>query len=517
MPSPSTQTPRNWRTTHLWEFQPVRDVLVVLSIVGLIWLGYKLSVVTVPMLLALLLAYLFEPLVRFATRRKYFSRGGAALAIIALAAVVIVLPVTFGAGFAIVKGAAFASDVATNIARVQRSVNKPDDERLIAALPSGGWLAVRNYIVELDEETALLQRERSDPAPTTPGTPDSPESPRKPGASDQDQSPPAQSPPVQPTPAEPQAREPEPTQPPLDDDSDDPRLDDEETTQAMLFNPDAPRLGPQSTQQQAQRLTRQGIDWLRANAEQIGTYIGKRALGTGAEALSVAVGLVTSLGFLGFSGFLTAFFFYAFCTGWGRVQDFWESLIPERKRGRVFELIDKMDRVVAGFIRGRLTIVGILAVYMTIAYALIGVPTWYILGPVVGLMFVAPFIHVIGVPIAMLLMWLEPSAMWADWQREWWWIVFAPIGVYLIAQALDDYVLSPIIQGKNTDLDFGTILFASIAGGVLAGIYGLILAIPVAACIKILMTEVFWPRFRDWAKGKEPDFLPIGENSTKKT
>ena len=52
-------------------------------------------------------------------------------------------------------------------------------------------------------------------------------------------------------------------------------------------------------------------------------------------------------------------------------------------------------------------------------------------------------------------------------------------------------------------------LFVSLAGGVLAGFYGLLLAIPVGACLKILLNEVFWPRFRQWAEGRARDFLPI--------
>lgn len=498
----SSQAPqRNWKSTHLWEFQPVRDMLVLVAIVGLFWLGYKLSVVTVPMLLALLLAYLFEPLVSWLDRKRIFSRGGAALTIILLAGAVVVVPVTFGAGFAVVKGAAFASDVATNIARVQRSVNKPADDALRLAIPSGGWTALRNYIVELDREAEAERRKRHEgegnaPDWTLPEVSDDPATNEDPTTSS-DESPADD--------ADAQAA----------DAGNDTAENGPELTSGNLGNADNPLLSSQSTDQQARTLTRQAVDWLRANAEQIGTYLGRRALGTGAEALAAAVGLVTGLGFLGFTAFLTAFFFYTFCTGWGRVQEFWESLIPERRKGRVIELVHKMDRVVAGFVRGRLTIVAILAVYMTAAYAIIGVPTWYILGPVIGLFFVAPFIHVIGVPIAMLLMWLEPSAMWADWQSQWWWVVFAPIGVYVIAQLLDDYVLSPIIQGKNTNLDAGVILFASIAGGVLAGVYGLILAIPVAACIKILLAEVFWPRFRAWAQGRQPDFLPIGGDQPK--
>ena len=52
-----------WRDLHLWEIQPVRDVLLGLAIVGLFLLGEATSVVTVPLLLAVLFAYLFEPVI----------------------------------------------------------------------------------------------------------------------------------------------------------------------------------------------------------------------------------------------------------------------------------------------------------------------------------------------------------------------------------------------------------------------------------------------------------------------
>jgi predicted PurR-regulated permease PerM len=204
---------------------------------------------------------------------------------------------------------------------------------------------------------------------------------------------------------------------------------------------------------------------------------------------------------------LTAFFFFFFSTGWGRVLGFWEGLVPERKKGIVLDLVRKMDRVIAGFIRGRLTIVGILLIFVTMGYWLIGVPVPLIVGPIYGLLFLVPYLAAVGVPVAMLLMWLEPVS--PGWQTQWWWIVLAPIAVHMGAQILDDYILSPIIQGKSTDMDTPTILFASIAGGALAGVYGLLLAIPVAACIKILVKELVWPRVHAYLQGRAPDILPI--------
>ncbi|MCZ6834220.1 MAG: hypothetical protein O7G85_00455 [Planctomycetota bacterium] len=48
---------------HIWQIQAVRDVLLVAAIVGIFWTGYMLRAVTVPLLVALMLAYLFEPII----------------------------------------------------------------------------------------------------------------------------------------------------------------------------------------------------------------------------------------------------------------------------------------------------------------------------------------------------------------------------------------------------------------------------------------------------------------------
>ena len=69
----------DWPRLHLWQIQPLRDALILLAVIGLLYLGSVLSIVTVPLLLALLLAYLFEPLVRRMLRVPWISRQGAAV------------------------------------------------------------------------------------------------------------------------------------------------------------------------------------------------------------------------------------------------------------------------------------------------------------------------------------------------------------------------------------------------------------------------------------------------------
>lgn len=431
-------TPAAWHIKHLWQIQPVRDLLVLASIGGIVYVGYILSVVTVPILLAMLLAYLFEPLVQALLRIKWLSRQGVALGIIFAAGVVIVAPVTIGAAFGIVQGAGYAASLAKNCGNLVASVQQSGETGAAAfeALPEGTW---RNLSEDLRDVRAQVRERREGAAPGE---------------------------------AAPRHRF--------------------ELSEDALAAIDA------------------ALSWVGDNSAAIAQSVGKRAIGTGAEAVGVVTRTVGSIGMVVFTGLLTAFFFYFFCTGYGRVLAFWRQLIPERRRGRVFELLSQMDRVIAGFVRGRLLICAILSVYMTIAYWLIGVPAPLLLGPIVGALFMVPFVHIVGVPIAIALMWLEPGG--PGWQNSVWWTLAAPVVVYVVGQALDDYVLTPMIQGKSTGMDTPSILFASLAGGVLAGIYGVLIAIPVAACVKILVRELLFPRIRAWAAGREKDPLPVSES-----
>lgn len=433
-----------WHRLHLWQMQPVRDVLVFLSIAAVLYAGYVARVVTVPVLLALALAYLFEPLVKLVTRGGWITRRGAAIGIIAGVALLIVVPTVLGSGFAVVQAARAAKVISNGVSLVQSSLASPDDEKLRQRVPSGALRWVRDHLAELEKSSKAAGVEGEAAAAV---------------------------------------------------------VQDGKTSSMVR---DAAGMA---------------LEWLKEHGSELSTTLTSSIVGGGKQAVGAAIGTVTSVGYAAFALGLTGFFFYFFSTGWARVLEFCHGLIPLAQRDRVVLLVQRMDRVIAGFVRGRVTICFLLSGYMTLAYWVAGVPAPLVLGPLVGCLFIVPFVHIIGVPIAMLLMWVDPlgaggstagTAAWWSFQREWWWIVGAPVGIYLLAQVIDDWVLTPMIQGKNTDLSIPLILFASLAGGALAGIYGLLIAIPAAACLKIVMDEVVWPRFKAWAAGREKDFLPIG-------
>lgn len=481
----------DWSTRHLWEIQPIRDSLVLLAIVGVIYLGYVLSVVTVPLLIAMALAYLFEPVVRWLTNsgyRRYVSRQGAALLLIVAAVVFIAVPIATGLTLGVIQGVKFAREQSSNVLTLVKSVENEDDLKLKEALPGPRWQWMRTKLIEYKKQAEDLEAQKAQQAaeaaaahqahagtPASGGapvgtTPAPPTGPNAPGGA----------------PTGGTLAQAEPGSSALPPRPDRFALDSSDPMGVTVY-----------------KMVRHAGDWLRQRL----ASSGDQALDTGAKVIGWVLGTLGSIAFLLFQAFLTAFFFFFICVSWGKVLAFWESLIPERKRTGFVEVMTQMDLVIAGFIRGRLIICGIMACFYTLAFFLIGAPAPLILGPVFGAAHLIPYAAALSVPVTALLMAVEPSSV--GWQSAWYWVLIGPVVVYLLGQVMDDYILTPTIAGRTTNMDTPTILFASLAGGILGGFYGLLIAIPTSACIKIVMARTVWPRIRAWGEGRAADPLPI--------
>lgn len=472
-----------WHDRHLWNIQPVRDVMLGAAIFGILYLGSVLSLVTVPLLLALLLAYLFEPIIGWLHARLKVSRQVAAGLVVAVTAFAVIVPLLVGVSYASWQGISLARSVTQNATQLSEVVASNDTGPTIDDLPArGGWRTLARELLEMrkhaDQSEALkmqldAQKQIASEDSELPADPTAPRSENE--------------------------EQPDSTPEPIDF----------EDTDAS----DQPIAVTQADLDRAERAEFLLDIYARTSAwfEEHAGQIGRRAVNATGDALSAAFSTAKAIGITGFQAFLTAFFFFFLSSSYGGVRSLGVRLIPSDRRERTADLVQQMDRVIAGFVRGRLTIAGIQCVFFVLGYFIIGTPAPLILGVAVGVLSIVPYLALVSIPVSVLLMALESST---GLRGEWWWIVFAPIVVYQLGQMLDDYVLTPWIQGKSTDLDTPTVLFASIAGGILAGVYGLLIAIPIAACIKILIREVLMPRYMEWVAGDRADPLPVGSGAS---
>jgi predicted PurR-regulated permease PerM len=189
------------------------------------------------------------------------------------------------------------------------------------------------------------------------------------------------------------------------------------------------------------------------------------------------------------------FFSWHFNTGLEKLRGY----LPASRRERVAGIVARMDDAVGDFFRGRLLIAVIMGILLSAGWFLVGVPYWFFLGMLTGLLNIVPYLSIVSWPIAILLKYLDTLTNGAGGNGGLLAIILWPSVVYVAVQLLENWILTPWIQSGQTNLSAVTIILVVIIGGVVAGVLGMLLAIPVAACLKILGEEVVLPSLRRWA------------------
>ncbi|MCH2141779.1 MAG: AI-2E family transporter [Phycisphaerales bacterium] len=403
---------------HLWQIRPIRDILTLLIVAALLWLGYAMREVTVPLLVALLLAYLFEPAVAWMTRTKWIPCG------------------RIGAVSTLLIGGSAVVLVAL-VLLVPRVVTQA--EQLVDEVRSGD---LRNRLTKLVLEYV-------------PGDYQSPvmrvvsELPAAAGSSDAADG-------VQPAP---------------------------EVSVRGETNTETSVRHDLSTMSRAAH----AIDTSSASVDVWGLVSR-----TGRIAWAVVLQLIA----VGMLLFLIPFYFFYFSLWFPHVVSFCDDLLPVDSKPTVVPLLKRMDAAVAGFVRGRIVISLIMMVLLAIGWMLCGVPYAILLGVLIGGFSIVPFLGLIGVPLSIGILAMAQLDLDAAVRMSWWGIVLWPTLVFSIVQGLDGWVLTPLIAGRATNLDPVTIFVAVLAGGAVLGAYGMLIAIPIAACIKILLSDLVIPKLR---------------------
>lgn len=236
------------------------------------------------------------------------------------------------------------------------------------------------------------------------------------------------------------------------------------------------------------------LDWTKLDAE-----AAQRALGIGAGALFAGLGFAATAAIF---ALVTAFCFFVFTWKLPELRVWFAGFIPMPYRDETFRILHMMDDTVSAIIRGRLIQSLVVMIVLSIGWAIVGVPYWLLLGVLGGVLNLLPFAAILSWPLAVILTVVDRAnggAMAMVWGAA------LPTVIYVIAQSLDGWVIEPLVQGKATGMDALTVLLVVLAGGALLGILGVVLAVPVAACIKILSQELLLPRLRAFAENP-PDF-----------
>lgn len=137
------------------------------------------------------------------------------------------------------------------------------------------------------------------------------------------------------------------------------------------------------------------------------------------------------------------------------------------------------DEVLGAFMKGQLVVMLVLGGVYTIGLALLGVDLALLLGTLAGLASIVPYL---GVIVGVL-----SSAVAAYVQMQDPMILLGVALVFGVGQVLEGMVLTPKLVGDRIGLHPVAVIFAIMAGGQLFGFVGVLLALPVAAVVRVLL------------------------------
>jgi predicted PurR-regulated permease PerM len=162
---------------------------------------------------------------------------------------------------------------------------------------------------------------------------------------------------------------------------------------------------------------------------------------------------------------------------WEKIIRRVDELLPRRWLPTVRTLAREVDRVLAEFVRGQLSVMGVLAVYYAVGLSLAGLKFAVPIGILTGLLVFVPYV---GFGLGFVLGVLSALLQWSGWPG-----FIAVLSVYGIGQLLEGYVLVPWLVGDRIGLHPLAVIFALLAFGHLFGFAGVLFALPASAALLV--------------------------------
>ncbi|HYF64572.1 MAG TPA: AI-2E family transporter [Herpetosiphonaceae bacterium] len=165
------------------------------------------------------------------------------------------------------------------------------------------------------------------------------------------------------------------------------------------------------------------------------------------------------------------------------------GLIPSHHREEIKQLVHSIDRVLGAYIRGQFLLILIMSVLSFIALSILQVKYALVISILTGVLEIIPIVGpYLATGIASMVALLQGTTPFG-WQP--WFLAIVVMIVYFALRQFEDHFIIPNLVGHIVNVHPIFVIFAILAGGSLAGGLGLLVAIPIAAVIKIILVYLY--------------------------
>jgi predicted PurR-regulated permease PerM len=173
------------------------------------------------------------------------------------------------------------------------------------------------------------------------------------------------------------------------------------------------------------------------------------------------------------------------------IHGFLQRYLPSRERARLVKIGTQIGEVLSNFFRGRLLVCLCKGSILALGLWIMGIQYPLLIGLGTGFLTLIPFVgSAVGFVVALLFGFLDYDVLTALWRAG---------VVFIVAEVLENYVLIPKIIGDSLGLHPIVVIFSLLAGAASLGMFGLLIALPLAASLVILAREFLLPVLADLA------------------
>jgi predicted PurR-regulated permease PerM len=172
------------------------------------------------------------------------------------------------------------------------------------------------------------------------------------------------------------------------------------------------------------------------------------------------------------------------------IKSHWTQYLPLREshtKDEIVFILTAINRYMIAFFRGQVLVSICSGILYTIGFLAIGLDYAFLLGFLAALLTMIPFLGaIINCVIALIL----AAMQYEDWLHP-----LLVLVIFAIVQSLESFLYSPKIMGKRVGLHPVIIIIAVMVGVTLfGGVLGGVLAIPLAAALRVMMFRYVWKK-----------------------
>jgi predicted PurR-regulated permease PerM len=170
-----------------------------------------------------------------------------------------------------------------------------------------------------------------------------------------------------------------------------------------------------------------------------------------------------------------------------RLFQWFRRILPASQRNELIPLFAQVNTLLGRYVRGQMFLIGVMSTVTFAGLSILQLPFALLLALMTGVLEVIPIVGPITAGAIACLVALGHPAPWGLSQI---WYVAVVAAMYTVLRHAEDYFVIPLVIGRIVKLHPAVVIFSLLTGGALYGLLGVLIAVPVAATLRLVLIYV---------------------------